>query len=316
MATTPNGNDNWNRSNFRDNDNYFKNQDTPRLREAQRELDKLDVQIPDDRRQKQDWVDLYSRARWDRLLGVLIVLVLLIVVLVAACKSCGKDKTPANAPVEPTSESLQMQPTTEAVIDYSKAVFLSPSTQYDNVYACDDTVTEGAAMIELAGLVKQYLEADGYTVFICKEDDTVKNKVETGNALGCGAYVALHTNSGGESGSGVGTECYYNTNIEGSYELAEAVYNQVAALTPTEDRGVKDETQRELYEILNNQNACCLLEVEFHDLVEQSQWILDNKAQIARAIADGIEAYLTTAQMGYSTVSPTDAPSTETGAVQ
>ncbi len=313
MATTPNGNDNWNRPNY--NDNIFKNQDTPRLREAQRELDKLDVKLPDDH---VDWVDLYSRARWDRLLGLLIVLVLLLILIIAACSSCGKKKDkPTGGKAQETTEFQAVQPTTEAPVDYSKAVFLSPSTQYDNLYACDNTTTEGASMIAVATLTKQYLEADGYTVFMCGEDDSVKEKVEQGNTLGCGAYVAIHSNSGGESGNGVGTECYYNTNIDGSFQLSECVYNKVAALTPTEDRGNKDQTQRELYELLNSQYACCYLEVEFHDLAEQSQWILNNQPQIARAIADGIEEYLTTKQnAGYSTVNGTDPAATEAGAVQ
>ncbi len=314
MATTPHGNDNRNRHGFQNNDNIFKNQDTPRLREAQRELDKLDIKLPEERT---DWVDLYSRARWDRLLGLLIVLVLLIIVIVAACKSCGRDDTPVGGNVQPTSEAQSIQPTTEAPVDYSRAVFLSPSTQYDNLYACDNTTTEAAAMIAVATQVKQFLEADGYTVFICGEDASVKEKVEQGNTLGCGAYVAIHSNSGGESGAGVGTECYYNVNIEGSQMLSECVYNKVAALTPTEDRGNKDQTHRELYELLNSKYACCYLEVEFHDQVAQSQWILDNQQQLARAIADGIEQYLTAKQSaGYSTISPTAADTTEAGALQ
>ncbi len=239
---------------------------------------------------KTDWVDLYSRARWDRLAGVAVVLVLVLIALVAMIKSCGKEDTvPASTDSQAVSDT---QATTEPPVDNSKAVYLSPSTQYDNLYACNNTTTEAAAMIDLANRVKALLETEGYTVYMCGNEDSVKDKVAQGNQLKCGAYVALHSNSGGESGNGQGTECFYNSNVSGSYELAECIYNKVAVLTPTEDRGLKDETQRDLYEISNNTTACCLLEVEFHDIANLSQWILDNQDQSARAIADGIKAYL------------------------
>jgi hypothetical protein len=233
----------------------------------------------------------------------------LIILIVTVCRSCGKDEETEPAVTNSIAETTA---TTEPPIDYSKAVFLSPSTQYDNLYACDGTTTEAAAMIDLAKRVKNLLEADGYTVFICGENDSVKDKVAQGNQLRCGAYVALHTNSGGESGNGRGTECYYNSNMTASRQLAECIYNNVAALTPTEDRGLKDESSRDLYEIVNNVSACCLLEVEFHDITELSQWILDHQDETAKAIADGIKNYLAIAETSPSSglIDPT-APTME-----
>ncbi|MBQ8010631.1 MAG: N-acetylmuramoyl-L-alanine amidase [Oscillospiraceae bacterium] len=259
---------------------------------------------------KIDWVDLYARARWDRLLAAAAAVIVLLVIIVSICRSCGKDdeKEPAGT----TSIAETIPPTTEPPIDYSKAVYLSPSTQYDNLYACDGTTTEAAAMIELAKKIKDLLEADGYTVFMCGETDSVRDKVTQGNELQCGAYVALHTNSGGESGNGQGTECYYNSNMTASRQLAECIYNNVAALTPTEDRGLKDESSRDLYEIVNNVSACCLLEVEFHDIADLSQWILDHQDETAKAIADGINNYLAIAETSPSSglIDPT-APTME-----
>lgn len=258
---------------------------------------------------KIDWVDIYARARWDRLLAAIAAIVVLLIIIVSAFRSCGReDEEPAGT----VSIAETIPPTTEPPIDYSKAVYLSPSTQYDNLYACDGTTTEAAAMIDLAKRIKALLEADGYTVFICGETDSVRDKVMQGNDLQCGAYVALHTNSGGESGNGQGTECFYNSNMTASRQLAECIYNNVAALTPTEDRGLKDESQRDLYEIVNNVSACCLLEVEFHDITELSQWILDHQDETAQAIADGIKNYFSIAESSPSTglIDPT-APTME-----
>lgn len=267
-------------------------------------------------KQQKDWVDFLQRARWDRLLGTLIALIVVIILITAMCKSCGRNQK--SVPAGTTETVADTQPTTETPVDHSMDVYLSPSTQYDNVYACDGVTTEADAMIALAGKVQEQLEARGYTVYICGETDSVKEKVAQGNELQCGAYVALHTNSGGDSGSGEGTECYYNSAVPGSYALAENIYNRVAALTPTEDRGIKDETQRDLYEIANNTSACCLLEVEFHDVASLSQWVMDNMDNLAEEIADGIEAYLknTAASSSGTSSEATTEEMTETETVQ
>lgn len=257
--------------------------------------------------------NLLRRARWDRIFGALIILILLIVLLVSALKSCGKNKESANGGQSANSSANDTNSavtpagivTTETpseteppAIDNSMAVFLSPSTQESNGYACDPTISEEQVMFDLAERVSMLLQADGYTVYMCNREDNVKAKVKQGNFLGCGAYVALHSNSGSDGPGGVGTECYYNNTIEGSEQLAQNIYNRVAELTPTEDRGIKDQNQRDLYEILNNHYPCCLLEVDFHDNVEQSQWILDNLDETAMCIRDGIEAFLKSTDMG------------------
>ncbi len=235
---------------------------------------------------------LMRRARWDRIGGAFAVLVILIVLIVCIASSCGKKEDTEPADTNSVIPPVATEAVTEPPVDNSMAVYLSPSTQFDNVYACDETVTEESSMFELANKVKALLEADGFKVYMCGEDDSVKDKVEQGNELKCGAYVALHSNAGGESGDGQGTECYYNATVPGSQALAENVYNRVADATPTEDRGLKDQTQRDLYEILKNESPCCLVEVEFHNQVELSQWILDNQDTLAKAVKEGIEAYL------------------------
>ncbi len=245
---------------------------------------------------KETWHDLRKRARWDRLLGAGAVLFLLLILIISSINSCAKKSKSETEPVILETQLSETQPTTEEVIDNSQAVFLSPSTQENNLYACDNTISEETAMWMIGRKVKDMLEADGYQVYICGEDDAVPWKVKQGNALKCGAYVAIHSNSSGELGTGEGTECYYNSNVTGSKALAENIYNHVAEVTPTKDRGVKDETQRDLYEILNNISPCCLVEVEFHDKTKTSSWILNHIDDLAQAITDGTEAYLANAQ--------------------
>ena len=236
---------------------------------------------------------MMRRARWDRLLAALLVVLIPIILISLLVKSCSKDKKPKQEePVNIIETVETTAPTTEAPKDYSKAIFLAPSTQEDNLYACDKTISEETAMFDLARKVKALLEADGYTVLMCEDNDNVKKKVTKGNELGCAAYVALYSNSNLNEVGGEGTECYYNSDIPGSQALAENIYNRVAELTPAEDRGLKDQDQRDLYEIMNNHYPCCYLEVEFHDNATSSQWILDNRDDIAKAVKDGIVAFL------------------------
>ena len=243
--------------------------------------------------QKNNFPSMMRRARWDRILAALLVVLVPIILISLLAKSCGKDKPEdPDKPARVIETDSTPTTTTEAPKDYSKAIFLSPSTQEDHIYACDETVNEETAMFDLAGRVRALLEADGYTVLMCGDSDNVKKKVTKGNEAGCAAYVALYSNANLNEVGGEGTECYYNSDIPGSRELAENIYNRVAELTPTEDRGLKDETQRDLYEIMNNHYPCCLLEVEFHDNVSGSQWILDNQDELAKAIKDGIVAFL------------------------
>ena len=243
---------------------------------------------------KETWRELRRRARWDRIAGAGAVLILMMILIISGISSCAKKlKNPEIEPVI-ADETLppETEPATEAPPDNSMAVYLSPSTQEDNIYACDGSTSEEEAMWMVARQVKTMLEQDGYTVYICGEDDKVPAKIKQGNRLKCGAYVAIHSNSSGENGKGQGTECFYNTDISGSLALAENIYNRVADLTPTPDRGLKDQYQRDLYEIFNNVSPCCLLEVEFHDDVQTSRWILNHTDDLAEAITDGIEAYL------------------------
>lgn len=237
------------------------------------------------------------RARWDRLLGVLVVFIILIVIIVSISKGCSKKERPVaetdTTSIIETAAADTTEAATTAPIDRSKAIFLSPSTQEDSIYACDETINEEQVMFRIANKVRALLEADGYTVYMCEDTDNVRTKINKGNELGCGAYVSIHSNVRNESELvAEGTECYYNSAVSGSKALAENIYNRVAELTPTEDRGVKDETQRSSYEISNAAYPIALIEVEFHDNEEGSQWILDNEDALAKAIKDGVVAFL------------------------
>lgn len=227
------------------------------------------------------------RVRYDRILAVLLVLILLIVLLVKCCSSCSSSKEKKKD--QATTTTAATEPTTEEQ-NYSNVVYLSPSNQADNAFTVGDT-NEAAECRNIAQKTAAILQQSGLTVIIAGENDSLESKTAMGDN-GLAAYVAIHTNAG----TGVGTDCYYNSASEASKALAQAVYDPVAALTPTSDRGLMDGSQNGSdsyqYEIGANKSPCCLIEVEFHDGPNVAQWILDNEDNIANAIATGICNYL------------------------
>jgi N-acetylmuramoyl-L-alanine amidase len=99
-------------------------------------------------------------------------------------------------------------------------------------------------------------------------------------------HVAIHSNAGG----GEGTEVYAygpNTNSE---RLAQALYKQVAPLSPGADRGVKYNSS--LVEVGNSvQATSALIEVGFHDNALDAEWIVQSTSVIAAALYRGICDY-------------------------
>ena len=177
--------------------------------------------------------------------------------------------------------------------EFKPVIYLSPSNQTDNAYASGDT-TEAKVMRSVSDSARKYLEQNGITVYTAGEDYSLQEKVEFANENNVTAHVAIHSNAGGESGSGEGTECFYNPEIYGSKILAEYIYGKVSRLTPTEDRGMFNgaEGTTYLYEVATSKAASCLLEVEFHDTAEHAKWIIEHTDELGRAISDGIMQYI------------------------
>ncbi len=266
--------------------------------------------------------------RYDRILAVIVVLILLLVLLVKCCSSCSSDDTTSDGTESATTTIETEEQTTESVeSQYSGAVYLSPSNQSDHTFATGDT-NEAEVSLAIAEKTAALLEQAGLTVYIAGSDESVQTKVKVGD-YPLAAYVGIQTNQG----SGSGTSCYYNasaTYATQSQALAQAVYDNVAALTERDDNGLIDASDSTTdyyeYEIGMNNSPCCLIEVEYHDTTTIAQWILDNEDSIAESIASGICSYLgvtysasgsnSTSTDSESTDSESDTESSEANAIE
>lgn len=219
------------------------------------------------------------KIRYDRIISVIVIMILVIYAGKQLFNNNSEKDIPASAP--------------EAEEEFEPVVYLSPSNQTDNAYAAGNT-TEAAVMRKVSESVKKYLEQNGITVYVAGSDFSLQDKIDFANENNVTAHVAIHSNAGGDSGGGEGTECFYNPKILGSKALAEYIYNRVSRLTPTDDRGMIDGTEGSayLYEVATSEVPNCLIEVEFHDSTEHAQWIIDHTDELGKTIADGIMQYL------------------------
>lgn len=173
-------------------------------------------------------------------------------------------------------------------------IFLSPSTQFDNKYAGYDT-SEGTQMQIVGKLVKAELEKAGYRVYL-PEDETLthRERAHLSNEVGADLHIPIHSNAGG----GKGTRIFYNGRLEGSPELAEAIFDRLSVLTntPKNANNLKEDiislgNGTPYYELAVPTAEMALIEVEFHDNVTGAKWIIEHREEIAKAIAQGIMDY-------------------------
>ena len=166
----------------------------------------------------------------------------------------------------------------------SKKVFLSPSNQYDNVYAYGNT-TEGVKCGKIADACKIALERSGVDVMLM-HDESMQTKCAESNKFGADLHVPIHTNA--FNGSVMGTRMFcYNTGK--GMAACKAIFSRVAPLSPGTSENIQ--VNQKLYEVRVPAAPTAYLECEFHDTVEGAKWIVENTTAIGEAIAHGICDY-------------------------
>ena len=163
-------------------------------------------------------------------------------------------------------------------------VFLSPSNQYDNVYAYGDT-TEGVQCGKIAEACKTALERSGVTVKLM-HDESMQTKCAESNKFGADLHVPIHTNA--FNGKVMGTRMFcYNTGK--GMAACKAIFARVAPMSPGTSENIQ--VNQKLYEVRVPKAPTAYLECEFHDTVEGARWLVENTTAIGEAIAHGICDY-------------------------
>ena len=164
-------------------------------------------------------------------------------------------------------------------------VFLSPSNQYDNVYAYGNT-TEGVQCGKIADACKIALERSGVDVMLM-HDESMQDKCAASNAFDADLHVPIHTNA--FNGKVMGTRLFcYSADGKGM-AACKAIYARLAPITPGDSENIQ--VNADYYEVRVPAAPTAYIECEFHDTVEGAKWIVENTVLIGETIARGICDY-------------------------
>ena len=157
-------------------------------------------------------------------------------------------------------------------------VFLSPSNQYNNVYAYGNT-TEGVQCGKIAEACKVALERSGIQVKLM-HDESMQEKCQVSNSFGADLHVPIHTNA--FNGSVMGTRMFCWDGGEG-YKACKAIFSVLAPITPGTSDNIT--VNQDLYEVRVPSAPTAYVECLFHDNYEEAKWCVAHTTDIGEAIA-------------------------------
>lgn len=171
-------------------------------------------------------------------------------------------------------------------------IYLSPSTQEFNEYITGGSEEEH--MNILADALEPYLIAAGIDFDRNTPDMTAGSSIQQANSRGgYDFYLALHSNASPEEFAGMlrGPDIYYNPANPESRRAAELIADQFRLIYP-EPQLVDTLPTDYLGEVLRPNAPAVLVEVAYHDNLEDAEWIVNNTNLIAQALANATEEFL------------------------
>ena len=170
-------------------------------------------------------------------------------------------------------------------------LFLSPSVQQYNPYI-NGLGSEEYYMNLIADAMEPYLYASGITFTRNNPDDTLSQAIALSNAGNYDFHLALHSNAAPANLSGQiqGPDIYYySTSTEGK-RAAEIFQENLKVIYPDPNlvNTIPNTTLRELRLVKAPSN---LIELAYHDNLEDAMWIINNINVIARTLVLSLTEY-------------------------
>lgn len=174
------------------------------------------------------------------------------------------------------------------------SVYLSPSTQENNKGA-GQYGTEEKRMNQICDVVDDILKQHKVKTYRNKPTMSIKEVVKDSNSKRPKIHFAMHSNAYNAKSRGCEVFCW-KKGVNGE-KLAKIVYNKIAPITPSADRGIKYAFNfygpgKHIYEVAYTTADAVLIEIIFHDNADDANWLMANIVKIGTELAKGILEYL------------------------
>lgn len=169
-------------------------------------------------------------------------------------------------------------------------IFLSPSLQPANLYV--NGGNEAQYMGYLADALEPYLTLNGINYTRSRYPNTLLNAINTSNNGNYDLHLALHSNASpeGKEGAFRGIQAYYYpTSVEGKI-AAQDLVDSLKTIYPDPDL-VYTVPSTVITEVRRTKAPAVLMEIGYHDNLQDAAWIKSNIQNIAQNLAKGLCDY-------------------------
>lgn len=172
-------------------------------------------------------------------------------------------------------------------------VYLSPSNQINNIGLKDSGYrNESVEMNEVTDYIEKKLNAKGVKVYRNNPDGNINIWNSESKYYNCDIHLAIHSNAS-ETRQSTGFETWVNEQASDSYSLANIIQSSLSEIyyNETGNRGVKyaNGSIGEVNDLYVDFGL--LVEIGFHDNINDIKWMLENKELIGNTIAESILSY-------------------------
>ncbi len=170
-------------------------------------------------------------------------------------------------------------------------IYLSPSTQEFNEFI--NGGTEEQYMNLIADYMEPYLVASGVEFVRNTPDMTAASSIAASNAGNFDLHLALHSNAAPESLAGrlQGTDVYYSPNSTQGKRAADIIAQNFKSIYPTPSL-VKAVPTTSIGEVTRTRAPAVLIEIAYHDNLDDANWIKNNLRDIAKNLAYSVTEFL------------------------
>ena len=170
-------------------------------------------------------------------------------------------------------------------------IYLSPSLQEYNPYV--DGGNEEYYMNLIADAMEPYLTASGIEFDRNRPDMTLSQAIADSNSDNYDLHLAIHSNAAPANAAGryTGADIYYYPTGTNAKRFAEILQDNYKSIYPDQNN-VDIVPTTSLAEVRRTKAPAALIEVAYHDNINDAQWIRDNINNIARNLSQSIAEYL------------------------